>query len=380
MRPTHIAFAVLVTAVWGVNFVVIEVGLGHFPPLLFSALRFLAAALPAVFFVGRPKVAWKWVIGVGLVLGVAKFGLLFVGMDQGMPAGLSSLVLQIQAVFTALFAAVALGERPGRVRLLGMAVALAGIAVAAVDEGTSGPLLAFTLVIAAAACWGVSNVLTRKASPPDALNFMVWVSAVPVLPLLGLSLLFEGPDADLAALRALDGTGIAVILYVAWVTTVFGFGAWGFLLRRYPASSVAPFSLLVPVFGMSSAALLLSESVSPLRWCAAALLVGGVALTSLSRTGGPATPLPKPPLATEPVPAETVPAETVPAEPVPAEPVLGAPVSGEPIPAVSASTGWAPAEPTPAPSTAAANTPAANTPAANTPAGPLTPKSSPTRA
>ncbi|MFE2036724.1 EamA family transporter [Streptomyces scopuliridis] len=329
MRTTHIALAVLVTAVWGVNFVVIEVGLGHFPPLLFSALRFLVAALPAVFLVGRPKVAWKWVIGVGLVLGVAKFGLLFVGMDQGMPAGLSSLVLQIQAVFTALFAAVALGERPGRVRLLGMAVALAGIAVAAVDEGTSGPLLAFTLVIAAAACWGVSNVLTRKASPPDALNFMVWVSTVPVLPLLGLSLLFEGPDADLAALRTLDGTGIAVILYVAWVTTVFGFGAWGFLLRRYPASSVAPFSLLVPVFGMSSAALLLSESISPLRWCAAALLVGGVALTSLSRAGGPTPPHPTEPHPTEPVPTEPVPAETVP----------DAPVSGEPIPAASASAG-----------------------------------------
>ncbi|RDG36747.1 EamA family transporter [Streptomyces corynorhini] len=285
MRTTHIALAVLVAALWGVNFVVIEIGLGHFPPLLFSALRFLVAALPAVFFVGRPKVAWKWVMGVGLTLGVAKFGLLFVGMDRGMPAGLSSLVLQIQAVFTALIAALALGERPGRVRLLGMGVALAGIAVAAVDEGTSGPLLAFALVIAAAACWGVSNVLTRKAAPPDALNFMVWVSTVPVLPLLALSLLFEGPAADLAALRELDTGGAAVILYVAWVTTVFGFGVWGFLLRRYPASSVAPFSLLVPVSGMTSAALLLDESISPARWCAAALLVGGVALTSLPRSG-----------------------------------------------------------------------------------------------
>ncbi|MFJ2675040.1 EamA family transporter [Streptomyces sp. NPDC087525] len=362
MRTTHIALAVLVTAVWGVNFVVIEVGLGHFPPLLFSALRFLAAALPAVFFVGRPKVAWKWVIGVGLVLGVAKFGLLFVGMDQGMPAGLSSLVLQIQAVFTALFAVVALGERPGGVRLLGMAVALAGIAVAAVDEGTSGPLLAFALVIAAAACWGVSNVLTRKASPPDALNFMVWVSAVPVLPLLGLSLLFEGPDADLAALRALDGTGIGVILYVAWVTTVFGFGAWGFLLRRYPASSVAPFSLLVPVFGMSSAALLLSESVSPLRWCAAALLVGGVALTSLSRTRGPATPLP---------------ATRLPAEPTPAEPVSDEAAAAEPTPAASASAS-ASAEAASAVATVTATSP--STPATNGPAGPLAPGCSPTRA
>ncbi|MGW2280454.1 EamA family transporter [Streptomyces sp. NPDC001770] len=294
MRPSHIALAVLVTALWGVNFVVIELGLDHFPPLLFSALRFLIAALPAVFFVGPPKVAWKWTVGVGLALGVAKFGLLFVGMDQGMGAGLSSLVLQVQAVFTALFAALALGERPGRVRVAGMAVALAGIGVAAADEGASGPVLAFVLVIAAAAFWGVSNVLTRKAAPPDSLNFMVWVSTVPVLPLLGLSLLFEGWDRDTDALAAMDWTGAGTVVYVAWISTVFGFGAWGYLLRHHPASSVAPFTLLVPVFGMSSAALLLDESVSPLRWCAAALLVGGVAVTSLGgRWRKPATGVPQ---------------------------------------------------------------------------------------
>ncbi|WP_399885234.1 EamA family transporter [Streptomyces sp. BBFR51] len=292
MRPPHLLLAVLVAAVWGVNFTVVEIGLDHFPPLLFSALRFLAAALPAVFLVGRPKVAWKWIVAVGLVLGVAKFGLVFVGMDQGMPAGLSSLVLQIQAVFTAVIAAAVLGERPSRVQALGMLVALAGIGVAALDEGASGPLGAFMMVVGAAAAWGLSNVLTRKASPPDALNFMVWVSTVPVLPLLGLSLLTEGPAEDLAALRALDWQGTGTILFVAWVSTVFGFGAWGWLLRRHPASTVAPFSLLVPVFGMSSAALFLGESVTPLRWCAAALLVGGVALTTLTpaRRGRTRTP------------------------------------------------------------------------------------------
>ncbi|MFE0704376.1 EamA family transporter [Streptomyces sp. NPDC058872] len=281
--PAHLALATLVAAVWGVNFVVIEIGLAHFPPLLFSALRFLAAALPAVFLVGPPKVPWKGILGVGLVLGVAKFGLLFTGMDLGAPAGLSSLVLQVQAVFTALFAFAALGERPARIQLLGMAVALAGIGVAAVEDGATGSTAGFLLVIAAAACWGVSNVLTRKAAPPDALNFMVWVSTVPVLPLLLLSLLLEGPERDLEALRGLDWAGVGTLVYVAWITTVFGFGAWGFLLRRYPASSVAPFSLLVPVFGMSSAALVLGEPVTPLRWCAAALLVGGVALATIRR-------------------------------------------------------------------------------------------------
>ncbi|SCE38085.1 O-acetylserine/cysteine efflux transporter [Streptomyces sp. PpalLS-921] len=294
MRPLHIGLAALVAAVWGLNFVVIEVGLAHFPPLLFSALRFLVAALPAVFLVGRPTVAWKWIVGVGTALGVAKFGLLFIGMDRGMTAGLSSLVLQVQAVFTALFAALALGERPGGVRVVGMAVALTGIGVAAVDEGADGPVLAFVLVIAAAACWGVSNVLTRKAAPPDSLNFMVWVSTVPVLPLLVLSLLFEGWDRDVEALAAFDLSGAGTLVYVAWISTVFGFGAWGFLLRHHPASSVAPFTLLVPVFGMSSAALLLGESVSPLRCLAAALLVGGVALTSLSRPRPAVMPPPVP--------------------------------------------------------------------------------------
>ncbi|MFD7881656.1 EamA family transporter [Streptomyces bauhiniae] len=282
MRPSHLALAVLVAAVWGVNFTVIEIGLAHFPPLLFSALRFLAAALPAVFLVGRPKVAWKWIVAVGLVLGVAKFGLLFISMDRGMPAGLSSLVLQIQAVFTAVFAFAVLKERPSRLGVAGMAVALAGIGVAAVDEGASGPLGAFALCVLAAACWGASNVLTRKAAPPDPLNFMVWVSTVPVLPLLCLSLLTEGPSRDLDALAALDWPGAGTILYVAWITTVFGFGAWGWLLRRHPASTVAPFSLLVPFFGMSSAALFLGEPVSGLRWCAAMLLIGGVALASFA--------------------------------------------------------------------------------------------------
>lgn len=308
MRPLHIALGVLVAALWGVNFVVIDIGLGHFPPLLFCTLRFLAAAVPAVLLVGRPQVRWRWVVAVGLVLGVAKFGLLFIGMHAGMPAGLSSLVLQVQAVFTALFAMAALGERPGRIRLLGMGVALAGIAVAAVDEGTSGPLTGFALVVAAAAFWGVSNVLTRKAAPPDALRFMVWVSAVPVLPLLLLSLFFEGPAADAEALGSLDWSGVGAVVYVAWITTLLGFGVWGFLLRTYDASTVAPFSLLVPVFGMSSAALLLGEAVSPLRWCAAALLVGGVALTSLPGRRRPApagTPAHDLPVVRSPRPADT---------------------------------------------------------------------------
>ncbi|MGW4895916.1 EamA family transporter [Kitasatospora sp. NPDC004240] len=281
MSPRHIALAVLVAAVWGLNFVLIHVGLENFPPLLFCALRFAVVAVPAIFFVGRPKVAWKWILAVGLVLGVVKFGLLFLGMHAGMPAGLSSLVLQSQAIFTAVFAAALLRERPGGRRIAGLAIAFAGIGLTAVDRGLDGPLGAFALVILSAAAWGLSNVLTRRASPPDALRWMVWVSAVPPLPLLALSLLVEGPAADLAALRSITPAGLGAIGYVGLVSTLFGFVAWSFLLRSYDATAVAPYSLLVPVFGMTSAWLLLGEPVSPLAGFAALLVIIGIGITAL---------------------------------------------------------------------------------------------------
>jgi O-acetylserine/cysteine efflux transporter len=278
-----VALAVLVAVIWGVNFVVIEVGLKNFPPLLFSGLRFLAAAVPALFFVGSPRVAWKWVIAVGLVLGVAKFGFVFTGMHAGMHAGLSSLVLQSQVIFTALFAAILLRERPRPAQIAGIVVASLGMLLIALDYGLSSPLAAFALVIAGAACWGLSNVITRHAKPADSLRFMVWVSAVAVLPLFALSLAVEGVDADLAALRSMDWGGVAAIGYVAWISTLLGFGAWGFLLRHHDASTVAPFSLLVPVAGMFSARLFLGEEVTLLRCGAAVLVIAGMAATAVPR-------------------------------------------------------------------------------------------------
>jgi O-acetylserine/cysteine efflux transporter len=276
MPARHTALALAIAAVWGVNFVVIHAGLQHFPPLLFSALRFTFVALPAVFFVGRPRVRWYWVVAVGGSLGVLSFGLLFVGIDQGMPAGLSSLVLQSQVIFTVAFAALALGERPRRTQIVGGAIALAGLAVIATDRAGSAPLLPFALVVGAAAAWGVANVCTRVAQPPDGLALMVWASLVAPLPLLALSLAFDGPDAIGSALRGIDVGGIAALAYIVGPSTLFGFGAWTGLLRRYPAATVAPFTLLVPIFGIAAAALTLGERPSAAELAGAVVVIGGL--------------------------------------------------------------------------------------------------------
>ncbi|MCO5987190.1 EamA family transporter [Actinoallomurus spadix] len=290
MRPRDIAIAVLIAAIWGLNFVIIHVGLGALPPLLFAALRFVAAAFPAVLFVRRPVIPWRRMALVGLPLGVGQFGLLFIAMHLGMPAGLSSLVLQTQALFTAAFAVPMLGERMRRAQAAGMLVAFTGIAVIAASLGQGGPMSAFVLCLGAAGMWGLANIGMRKAQPPDMFGFMVWVSLVPPLPLLALSLIFEGPRADLHALAHLSAGGLGALAYIAYLSTLVGFGLWGWLLRRYDAGQVAIYSLLVPLFGVSSAALLLGERVTVPDVVAGVLIVGGVALGALRRRTVPVLP------------------------------------------------------------------------------------------
>lgn len=280
MQAQHIAWAVLVAAIWGVNFVVIRLGLDDFPPILLNALRFASAGLLFAGFIPRPRIAFWRVAAVGLMLGVAKFTLLFIGMDAGMPAGLSSLVLQSQAFFTVLFAAAVLGERPKATHLTGMVVAFAGLSVIALDLGQDMVGGAFAIVLGAAACWGAANILIKRSGADDMLGLMVWASVVAAPPLVALSLFFEGSERVVDALSHLSLKGVGAVAYLAVFATLIGFGLWGKLLKLYPAGLVAPFSLLVPVFGLSSAALILGESLTPLKIAGAALVILGLAINS----------------------------------------------------------------------------------------------------
>jgi O-acetylserine/cysteine efflux transporter len=285
MPRRHVAAAVLVAIAWGVNFVVIHVGLEHFPPLLFAALRFTLVAL-ALPLVPRPGVPARCVIAVGAFLCAGQFALLFLGMDRGMPAGLASLVLQLQAAFTVALAVALLGERPRRAQLGGGALALAGIAIIAAGRAQAVPLGALALTVGAALSWGVGNICTRVARPPHALALLVWASLVPPLPLLGLSLLTEGPGAAGDAFAALDPAGALALLYVVGVSTFGGFGVWTFLLQRHPASQVAPFTLLVPVAGIAAAWLALGEVPGAAELTGAAVVLSGLALTVRPQLAG----------------------------------------------------------------------------------------------
>jgi len=274
MRAGHVVLAIATTIAWGFTFVVIEVGLQEFPPLLFAALRFAVAAFPAVLFLRRDGIAWRWILAVGLSLGLAQQALLFLGVAAGMPAGMASLVLQTQAVFTMILAALLLGDIPSRRQWVGVGVGLVGIALIAGDGALQAALGGFVLVVGAGLAWGVGNIAIKKANVPNGFRLLVWMALVPILPLLLASAAFETGQWE--ALAGLDWIGVGSVLFAGLVSSLFCYGSWAYLLHRSSPNAVAPFSLLVPVFGLSFGALLLGE-----RLDARELIGSGVVLAGL---------------------------------------------------------------------------------------------------
>ena len=270
-------FAILlVVTIWGANFTVIKLGLGEMPPILLSSLRFAFAALPAVFFLPRPKCPWKYVVGFGVVLGCIKFSLLFLGMDLGLSAGISSLVLQLQAFFTLILGVFLLGEKIGPHRIIAMLVAFCGIGLLLFVSDGSITAIGLALVIAAAAAWGIANIIMKRAGSVQMLSFVVWASLVPPIPLAILSFLTED-RANLASLGdQISWIGIGSILYLAYPVTLLGFAIWGRLLATLPVGLVAPFTLLVPIVGMATSALVLGEDFGPIKIISAILVMTGL--------------------------------------------------------------------------------------------------------
>jgi O-acetylserine/cysteine efflux transporter len=289
----HAALAVAVTAVWGSNFVVIHLGLAHLPPLLFAALRFACALLPAVFFLKRPNVPWRNLAAYGTLVGAGQFGLLYIAMNGHITPGLASLVVQSQVFFTVGLATLIVGERMRPYQIAALLITVAGLSLILWHTDGDTTPLGLTLVLLAAACWAGSNIVVRASAGADMLAYVVWASLFAVPPLLALSLAFEGLDAIRTGLAHADAATWGAVVWQAVGNTLFGYAAWGWLLSRYPVTAVAPMALLVPVFGMGASALWLGEPLQAWKLEAAGLVMAGLALNLLwPRFTAP--PLPRP--------------------------------------------------------------------------------------
>ncbi|MEO8102622.1 MAG: EamA family transporter [Betaproteobacteria bacterium] len=274
----HLLLALSVVAVWGTNFVVIKLAFTHLPPLLFGALRFAFAVLPMVFFLPRPAASWRNLAAYGLLIGVGQFGLLFIAMNGQISPGLASLVIQSQVFFTIFLSMRLSHERVRPLQWLALAMATAGIGViAAFTDGTT-TVTGLLLILLAAACWAAGNMVSKQAGRVNMVAYVVWSSLFAAPPLFVLSLLFEGWPAISTGLQAADAGTWAAVLWQTVGNSLFGYAMWGWLLARYPAATVTPMALLVPVFGMAASSWWLGEAMPAWKLIAMALVMGGLAI------------------------------------------------------------------------------------------------------
>lgn len=276
-----------IAAIWGFNFVVIKIGVAGVPPLMLAAMRFFFCVFPAILWVKKPAASWASLAAYGLFLGVIEFGFLFTAIKLGAPAGLSSLILQAQAFFTALIAGLVLKEQIKIQSILGMTISGSGLALIALSQakiagaglgstGLSLPL--FMMLLIAALGWAAANVIARTMPASSGLSIMVWSSLFSPIPLAGLSLLVEGPQSIVKAFVDMSWLSLAALAYLVVLSTLIGYGLWNKLIIRYGAGRIAPFSLLVPIFGLASAAIFLGEHFTVLDSTAALLILGGLAV------------------------------------------------------------------------------------------------------
>jgi O-acetylserine/cysteine efflux transporter len=309
-NPRHIALALAVVVIWGVNFIAISHALDGFPPILLAALRFALTGTAALFFPRPKEVRWYWIAGISTFMFFGQYVLLFTSMAHGMPDGLASLVLQSQAPFTVLAAALLLGEKTGPRQAAGIAAAVAGLVVIGAGRGGNVPLSSLLLAVAAGASWALGSICNRKAGATNGFALMVWASLYAAPPLVLTSLLSEGPHRIGHAVAHLHAGPVIGLLYVVVLSTFVGMGAWVVLITKYPASAVAPYTLGVPPVGILAALIANGERMTALEVAGSLVVLGGLVAIVWPRRSAerrPAGRIPEPRFAPDPsVAAATV--------------------------------------------------------------------------
>ncbi|HAT6347390.1 TPA: EamA family transporter [Legionella pneumophila] len=282
MPFAHLLLALLVVFVWGINFIFVKLSLEEFSPLLLCAVRFLLASVPAVFFIKPPAVPFKIIAGYGLIMFALQFALLFIGLRVGMTPGVASLLMQVQVFFSMFFAIIFLGEQPHVGQIIGALIAFIGIGVVALHFDHNVSLMGFLCILAAAASWGIGNLITKKIHSVNLIAVIVWSSFVACLPMFILSLVFEGPESFVTAYEHMTWKGILSVLYIVYISTWVGYGVWNWLISRYPVGMVVPFTLLVPVVGILSSVFILGEPFYLWKLVAGLLVISGLCINLLT--------------------------------------------------------------------------------------------------
>ena len=282
MKPADVCIAVLVAVIWGLAFVASRIALNEFSPELMTTLRFAIAALPCLF-LRKPEISWTLLVAISFTLFLGQFLAQAFAIAHGVPVGLSSVIVQSQALFTIGFAAAVFGERPTRMQTVGIAIAAAGLLMICGTVGYDFSVGAFAVVMICPISFAIGNLLLRQAQDARMFDLFAWLCLAAAVPLLALTLVTNGPRPTWHALSHMSPTGLICMLCLGGISTSVAYWLWGRLLRDYPAAQVVPFALLVPFVGSAASSMVFGETFGPLRLAGMATVVGGIAIMLFSR-------------------------------------------------------------------------------------------------
>jgi O-acetylserine/cysteine efflux transporter len=282
MKPADILIAIMVAMIWGLAFVASRIALDEFSPELMTALRFTIAAVPCLF-VRKPKVAWSLLIAISFTLFLGQFLSQAYGIAHGVPVGLTSVIVQSQALFTIGLAAVLFGERPTPMQTLGIGIAAVGLLMICGTVGYDFSIGAFAVLMISPICFAVGNILLRGARGVPMFDLFAWLCLTSAVPLFVLTLIANGPAPTWHALTHMSLTGLVCILVIGGISTSIAYWLWGRLLHDYAAAQVVPFALLVPFVGSAASSIVFGERFGPLRLAGMLTVIGGIGLMVLAK-------------------------------------------------------------------------------------------------
>ncbi|MGY4403447.1 EamA family transporter [Bradyrhizobium sp. USDA 3315] len=282
MKPADVGIAVMVAVIWGLAFVASRIALDEFSPELMTTLRFAIAALPCLF-LRKPGVSWPLLIAISSTLFLGQFLAQAFAIAHGVPVGLSSVIVQSQALFTIAFAALAFGEIPTRSQAIGIAIAALGLLMICGTVGYDFSVAAFAIIMICPISFAIGNLLLRQANGAPMFDLFAWLCLSAAVPLAVLTLITNGPQPTWHALTHMSLTGLVCMLCLGGISTSIAYWLWGRLLRDYPAAQVVPFALLVPFVGSAASSIVFGETFGPLRLAGMVTVIAGIAVMLLSK-------------------------------------------------------------------------------------------------
>jgi O-acetylserine/cysteine efflux transporter len=286
MKPADICIAVLVAVIWGLAFVASRIALEELPPALMTALRFAIAAAPCLF-VKKPKVAWPLLIATSLTLFLGQFLAQAYGIAHGVGVGLTSVIVQSQALFTIAFAIAVFREIPTAAQAIGIAIASLGLLMICATVDNEFSVTAFAVLMISPIAFAMGNILLRFASGVPMFDLFAWLCLLSAVPLFALALATDGAASTFHALSHLSLRVVVCMLGLGGLSTSIGYWLWGRLLRDYPAAQVVPFALLVPFVGAAASSILFGEKFGTLRLAGMIGVIGGIAIMVLAKPPQP---------------------------------------------------------------------------------------------